>query len=201
MWAMDENAFVAVFATDLMAPAPVNANVIDVLWKKARPMDSRFIAWSFVSELPTLALVDQIEFMRTRLGLETYEPRPQGSSSNSGTGLGSAAGAGSGPGKVSSEDIVRIVSILALLGYDDARARKTLLIEADLRDFAGSIDLVGSTNDVGSELILKLTQYRGTVPAGQRTAIGAFLRTIMGLQDCPPADAGWLKALIARWEL
>jgi hypothetical protein len=174
----------------------VNANVIDDLWKR-RPMDSRFIAWSFVSELPTLALEDQIEFMRKRLGLEALKLRAQGAGAGSGLGSGS----GSGPGKVSSEDIVRIVSILSALGCDDARARRSLLIEADLRDFAGSIDLVGSTNDVGSELILKLTQYRGGAPSGHRTAIGAFLRTVMGLQDCPPAEATWLKALVTRWEL
>jgi hypothetical protein len=186
MWAIEENAFVAVFAQGLPAPVPVNANVIDDLWKR-RPMDSRFIAWDFVSELPSLALEDQVEFMRKRLGLETYKPRTKG--------------AAAGPGKISSEDIVRIVSILSALGYDDARARKTLLNEAELSDFASSIDLVGSTSDVGSELILKLTRYRDSVPPGHQTAIGAFLRTVMGLQDIPPSDATWLNVLIMRLEL
>lgn len=190
-FALAKDEFVAVFGEDVLVPVPVNAKLIDGLWTEW--VDSRFIAWSFVIELPTLALEYQIDFMREQLGLAEFQPPPQGS--------GSSSGSGTGPGKVSSEDIVRIVSILSALGYDDARGRRGLLIEADLRDFAASINLVGSTNDVGNELILKLTQYRGPVPSGQRTAIGAFLRTIMGLQDVPPEDAGWLKALITRWEL
>ena len=122
MWAMEENAFVAVFAENLPAPAPVNANVIDDLWKR-RPMDSRFIAWAFVSELPTLDLVDQVEFMRTRLGLETLKPRTH----NPGTVAGVAAG------EVTVKDIDRIVGILSARNdFNDARGRKTLLMQAGL---------------------------------------------------------------------
>jgi effector-associated domain 8 (EAD8)-containing protein len=186
-FALEKNEYVSVFGEDVELPVPVIANLIDGLWKEW--VNSRFVGWPFVLELPTLEPVDQIAFLHTHVWLDGYKPRPQGTT------------AASGPGKVSSEDIVRIVSILSALGYDDARARRTLLLEADLRDFAGTIDLVGPTNDVGSELILKLTQYRGPVPSGQRTAIGAFLVTIMGLQDVRPDDAGWLKVLITRLEL
>jgi hypothetical protein len=188
VWAIEENAFVAVFAQDLMAPAPVNANVIDVLWKRSRPVDSRFIAWSFVSELPTLDLVDQIEFMRTRLGLEKLTPRTQG--------------ARAGAGEVTVKDIDRIVAILCARGdFTDTRGRSALLTQAGLNGFAGAVKLEGASKQVGIDLVWQLTQHQSRVPPDNHTALGALLRTVMAFSDTPPADATWLKVLIARCEL
>jgi hypothetical protein len=187
MWAIEKNAFVAVFAENLPAPAPVNANVIDALWKE-RPMDSRFIAWAFVNELPTLDLVDQIEFMRTRLDLETLTPRTRST----------AAGAG----EVTVKDIDRIVAILCARGdFNDTRGRSTLLTQAGLNSFAGVIKLEGASKQVGIDLVWQLTQHQTRVPPDNHTALGALLRTIMAFSDTPPADASWLQVLITRCEL
>ncbi len=113
MYVVEKNAFVAVFATELPAPAPVHANVIDALWKKERPMDSRFIPWAWVSELPKLDLVDQIEFMRRHLGLEMLTPRMQS---------GGAVGASAGTAEVTVKDIDRIVAILSRAAISTTRA-------------------------------------------------------------------------------
>jgi hypothetical protein len=191
MWAMEENASVAVFAQDLMAPAPVNANVIDDLWKR-RPMASRFIAWSFVSELPTLDLLDQVEFMRTRLDLDGLNPRTHS------PGASAAAAAG----EITVKDIDRIVAILSTRNdFNDTRGRRTLLTQAGLDSFAGAVQLEGASKQVGIDLVWQLTQHQNRVPPDNHTALGALLRTVMDFPDTPPPDANWLKALIARCEL
>lgn len=193
VWAMDDNAFVAVFAQDVMAPASVNANVIDVLWMKMRPtIDSRFIAWSFVRELPTLDLVDQIEFMRTRLGLEMLAPRPQTQS----------PAAGAPPAELTVKDVERIVAILsARSDFNDTRSRGTLLLQAGLNGLAGTVDLQGASQQVGVDLVWALRKHPDRVPPDNHTALGALLRTVMDSSDTPPDDANWLKSLITRCAL
>lgn len=184
MWALEKNAYVAVFSEGVETPLSMNALVIDDLWKE-RLTESRFIAWPYVKELPSLDLLDQIEFMRTRLGLDAVKPFTQGG----------------GAGEVTTGDVVQIAAILSALGFDDARGRRTLLLQAGLSDFASTINLEGAAKKVGIDMIVNLSQYQGGVPAGGQTALGALLRTVMEFPDVPPADAGWLKALITRCRL
>jgi hypothetical protein len=184
MWAMDENASVAVFSENSPGPILVNANVIDNLWKK-RPMDSRYIAWGFVSELPALDLVDQIEFMRTRLDLETLTPRSQSA----------------GAGEVTVKELDQVVAILLLGEFNDVRGRKSLLAQAGLDSVAAVVNLEGAPKSVGRELVIHLAQQQDRVPPDNHTALGALLRTVMMFPDISQTDVGWLKALIRRCEL
>jgi hypothetical protein len=187
MWAMEENEFVAVFGTNVKAPLPVNANVIEDLWKR-RPMNSRFISWSFVEELPTLDLLDQVEFLRGRLGLEAFQPRTYSASA--------------GAGEVTAKDIGRIVSILSALNdFNDVRGRKALLMQAGLIAIAGVVNLEGAPKSVGLDLVWQTTQHPDRVPPDNHTALGALLRTVVTYPDMPPSDANWLKALITRCAL
>jgi hypothetical protein len=187
MWAMEENEFVAVFGTNVKAPLPVNANVIEDLWKR-RPMNSRFISWSFVEELPTLDLLDQVEFLRGRLGLEAFQPRTYSASE--------------GAGEVTAKDIGRIVSILSALNdFNDVRGRKALLMQAGLIAIAGVVNLEGAPKSVGLDLVWQTTQHPDRVPPDNHTALGALLRTVVTYPDMPPSDANWLKALITRCAL
>ena len=135
-------------------------------------MDSRFIAWTFVSELPTLDLPDQIEFMRTRLGLETLEPRTHSASA--------------GAGEMAVKDIDRIVAILSALRLQ-RRARAQDVAEAGGTGWpCRRLNLEGAPKKIGLDLVMYLTQQQDRVPPDNYTALGALLRTVMALPDIPP---------------
>jgi hypothetical protein len=110
--------------------------------------------------------------------------------------------AGSGAGEVTVKDIDRIVAILCARGeFNETRGRGTLLTQAGLDIFIGTVKLEGASKQVGIDLVWQLTQHQSRVPPDNHTALGALLRTVMDFSDTPPTDANWLKALIARCAL